>query len=384
MFGVLKRILFAMMLVAVLALVAGSIVGQPILLSYATSGSMAPTIDAGDGYLTVPVQVSGSIEEGDVIVFNPEEINGGELTVHRVVEKTEDGFVTKGDANSFTDQDDGEPPIKRPQVVAEAMQVNGNVVVAPELGTAVEGVQAAMMSVQRGVAIIFGVRPFAGIQGIAYLLFTVSLLWYGVAEWRSRRTKTLQRERSRSVGTDTRYIAAAFAGILVLSATAAMVGPTGTHQYGVVSAEFESESPNVIPQGQSAEQIYSVNNSGLIPTLAYFRPGSDHVEVEPQEVYVDGRSANKISVTLHAPQETGYYRYFVVEYRYLVLLPPSVIRSLFVIHPWAPIIAIDTVIAVAFYTLSVKLLGSDRIRTRSRKYKRSVTMRIRKLVNSLY
>jgi len=39
----------------VVALLAGQALGQPVLLSYVTSDSMAPTIDAGDGVVTARV-----------------------------------------------------------------------------------------------------------------------------------------------------------------------------------------------------------------------------------------------------------------------------------------------------------------------------------------
>jgi hypothetical protein len=57
-------------------------------------------------------------------------------------------------------------------------------------------------------------------------------------------------------------------------------------------------------------------------------------------------------VTVHAPDEIGYYRYRLVEYRYLAVLPTSVIRRLYTLHPWAQIFVIDLLLA------GVVLLGS--------------------------
>ncbi|MFB6159612.1 MAG: S26 family signal peptidase [Haloferacaceae archaeon] len=71
----------------VFSLVVGGLLGQPILLSYVTSGSMQPTLDPGDGFVAIPTAIAGPVDEGDVVVFRAEQVNDGDLTTHRVVEK---------------------------------------------------------------------------------------------------------------------------------------------------------------------------------------------------------------------------------------------------------------------------------------------------------
>lgn len=58
-------ILTIVAVIAVIALVVGQLTGQPVLLGYATSGSMAPTLETGDGFLAVPASLSGEVESGD-------------------------------------------------------------------------------------------------------------------------------------------------------------------------------------------------------------------------------------------------------------------------------------------------------------------------------
>src|SRR6056297_2525566 len=106
-------------------LVVGHVLGVPLGLGYVETGSMEPTIDAGDGFVAVPAAVAGPVDEGDVVVYDAQEIEGGGLTTHRVVEETDHGYVTRGDANPFTDQDGGEPHVTDGQIVAKAWQVNG-------------------------------------------------------------------------------------------------------------------------------------------------------------------------------------------------------------------------------------------------------------------
>lgn len=106
----------------VLALILGQVLGQPVVLGFVTSESISPTQSEDDSSAAIPSQVADPIEEGDVIVFEAEEIQGGGLTTHRVVDETDREYITKGDNNAFTDQDNNEPPVKRTQVVAKALQ----------------------------------------------------------------------------------------------------------------------------------------------------------------------------------------------------------------------------------------------------------------------
>jgi signal peptidase len=60
-------------LVAV-SLVASSILCQPILSSYVETGSTEPTLEPGDGFVAIPAELPGPINDGDVIVFEAEAI----------------------------------------------------------------------------------------------------------------------------------------------------------------------------------------------------------------------------------------------------------------------------------------------------------------------
>jgi signal peptidase len=305
--GRIKTVVGATLVLVVLALVVGQLLGQPVLLSYVTSGSMEPTIDTGDGFVAIPTAVAGPVEEGDVVVFKAEEVNGGRLTTHRVVRETDRGYITRGDANPFTDQANGEPPVKRTQVVSKALEVGGSVVVVPHLGTVAEGSRSVVAALQRQLAGLLGMRSLLGVQGLAYLLFALSIVAYTVDVIRDSGGKERQgRDRSRSTGTDARVLVGALALLVVLSATAAMVGPSGAQQYDVVSAEFESERPDVIETGTSKTSTVGIPNGGLVPVMVFLEPGSDSIGVEPRELRIDGRDQVNASVTLSAPRETGY------------------------------------------------------------------------------
>jgi signal peptidase len=351
--------------VALLALVVGQVLGQPILLSFVTSGSMEPTLQEGDGFVAIPTALAGDTEVGDVVVFEAEEIQGGGLTTHRIVEERAEGYVTRGDANPFTDQDSGEPLVREAEIVAVAWQPGGDVLVIPGLGTLVTAVQSILESIQRTLAQLLGTRALLGVQGIGYLLFGASVLLYLIAVWLDD-DKRRDRSRTRDSGVSSRQLMVALSLLVVAGATAAMVIPAGVQGFSLVSADFESDAPDVIPKGTNESYQYGVGNSGIVPTVVYLESGSDNMAVEPTRLSLPGRSTANATVTITAPPETGYYESYLVERRYLSVLPLSVIDRLYTVHPWLPILVIDLLIGVPFYLLGMWLLGTGRIRSRTR------------------
>ena len=375
----------AVAVVVVVSLVVGQIAGTPILLSFVETGSMEPTIDTGDGFVAIPAALTDEPEAGDVVVYRAEEIQGGGLTTHRVVGETDRGYITRGDANPFTDQDSDEPPVKDAQIVAEALQIGGTVVVVPELGTAVMATQEAFSTAQRTLAATLGTRSLLGTQGLAYLILALSIVFYlldlVVGGGRGR-----QRERSRrrdGDGRSTRLLLAGFAAVVVVSATAAMVVPAGTQEYGIVSAEFDSDRPTVIRQGETATLEYAVPNTGFVPVYVYLQPASDGVAVDPGRLRVAARGSETASLALTAPEETGYYRRYVQESRYLAVLPAGAVDALRTVHPWLPVVVIDALLAAAIYVPGRVFLDGGRLKVRTRT-SRSGNSTVRSVRNWLF
>lgn len=361
------NVLEVLVIIVVVALVVGQLIGTPVLIGYVETGSMAPTMAPGDGFVAIPSALAGSPVVGDVVTYRAEELDGGGLTTHRIVGQTDRGYVTQGDANPFTDQDGEEPPVKDAQIVAVALQVGGQTVVIPNLGTAVTAVKGAFAAIQRQLAGVTGMGSLLGSQGLAYLILGLSIALY-VVDLLLRAGPSRNRERTtgHDDGFDGALVVAGLALLVVIAATAAMVVPAGTQSVGVVSAEFESERPTVIPTGHSATLQYQIPNGGFVPVHVYVEPGSDGVAVDPSHQYVGGRSAETATVTVTAPDETGYYRYYVVEHRYLAVLPAPIIEVLYRVHPWAPTIVIDALLGGTILLIGLGALGGRRVRVRRR------------------
>ncbi|MGQ0805172.1 MAG: signal peptidase I [Actinomycetota bacterium] len=91
----------ALALVAVVVALLGGL--RPFVVR---SGSMAPAIDTGDVVVTRPVHPA-QVDHGDIVTFR-DPSRSETLVTHRVVHVRRDGdqysFVTKGDANTGTEQ----------------------------------------------------------------------------------------------------------------------------------------------------------------------------------------------------------------------------------------------------------------------------------------
>lgn len=378
----LGRVLTALVIVFLVTMLLGQLLGTPILLSYVETGSMAPTMEPGDGFIAVPTAVAGEIQEGDVIVFEATTLNGGGLTTHRVVGETEQGYITKGDANPTTDQDGNEPPVTEGQIKAKALQIGGSVVVIPNFGVLVTGIQGLLSGFQRTLATTLGTRQLLGTQGLAYLFLGIGILAYaGSVLFGSQTNRPRRRDTDRRTETiNVTIIIVALTVVLMLLLTATMVVPGGTQEFSFVSADTGSPDPSVIEAGSTANFTYLVPSTGFVPTIVYLEPQSAGITITPNQMYLQGNTEERAVIQLEAPEQTGTYNRYMAEYRYLAVLPQSTIQTLYEIHPWAPIIAIDVLLGTGFCALSYALVGSGmlRLRSRSRDVGLSWTERIRR------
>lgn len=70
------------------------------------TGSMEPTIRDGD-YIIIEKTEAAALKEGDIICFYSSDSDiSGRLNTHRIMEISENGgFITKGDANKYSDEE---------------------------------------------------------------------------------------------------------------------------------------------------------------------------------------------------------------------------------------------------------------------------------------
>lgn len=367
-------------ILVILALVAGQVLGQPILLSYVTSGSMAPTISEGDGFVAIPDQLAGNIGEGDVVVFYAQEIEGGGLTTHRVVGETPEGYITRGDGNPFTDQDGSEPPVTDDQVVAVAWQPGGNVVTIPALGTAILGIQGVALGIHTTVATALGFEGSGDAQEVGFLLFVSGLILllltvlHGLAQ-RTGIERGRSRSRSRQVLLDPRYVALFLVVIVVLPANVAMLVPSTTHSVQVEGVAFEETAQ----PGDEVDVRLTTTNEGFVTMLVMFDDPLDGTLAE-RRLEVAGGSAVSTSLSTAIPPPGEQRTVAVSERRYVMLLPPSLLASLHDINPLLALTAINVVLALSILALVVGGIGLRQQRVRETNREIPLAVRLKRLL----
>ena len=349
----------AIVVVIVFSLLLGGLLGQPIGVGYVETGSMVPTLEPQDGFIAIPTALTGDIETGDVVTFRARVLQGGGLTTHRIAGETDSGYLTHGDANPFLDQETGEPPVMRSQIVAVAFQVDNKVVVIPSFGILVTGTREIVSSIGSVVGLDGGPTEvgtvFVAMVAASYVLDEL----LGVPESR----RETERQQSRETGFDPRTLLAIGLSVVLVIATLSMVLPTGTSSIPFDSVGPE-ESRGGIVAGSSETITAELSNRGLTPLVAVLETPNG-APLSRETVVLGPRDTTTVDVTITAPNEPGAYEQRVIQYRYLGILPASTIFALHEIHPWVAIALIDVLLGVTLLGAGRVLLGQSRIRLRS-------------------
>ncbi|MFC7202662.1 signal peptidase I [Haloferax namakaokahaiae] len=361
-------VVVVLLLGAVVALLFGYALGQPVLFGYVETGSMSPTMEPGDGFVAVPSVLTDSPEAGDIVVFRAENLHGGGLTTHRVVRETPAGYITRGDANPFTDQDNVEPPVSESRIVAEALEVGGGVVVIPGLGGGVQALTGVFSGILGGFAALFGVDAAAGgafspmvLVGIGGGLIALSVALDVLGGSREPATRSRRRPNYLSAG----FVLFVLVLLVTVPATASMVFGSGTTSLDIVSSQSPNESPLVVGAGETTTVEYRLTNRGFVPTMVLVESTHPDVSFGQSVFLISGQANATTTLTIRAPEETGAYTREISEQRYVPLLPQSVITALHDVHPYVAIAAIDAVLVLGALVLGVFTLGMTPIRMRS-------------------
>jgi signal peptidase len=319
-------VVMAMVVILVIPAIIALISGTPVGLSYVTSGSMAPTIEAGEGFIAIPDEVAGPPSVGDVIVYDAEGLNDGGYVTHRIVSRTEEGYITAGDANPFTDQDAGEPMVQRGQVVAIVVTLGGLDILS--------GVLPGALSLT-GTSVLSGLFW----AGVGLIGLGAALSWVG----EDRRSRSPDRRAVLSSGGIILILTAVVIGALTLS-MAVGTGPTG---FQAVSATGPTEAPVAIPAGESGTVEYTVQNRGVVPMTVLLTPTSPEMSIPSGIITVPPRGEGTVRIEATAPTDGGPFLW-----------------TLFTLSPWLPIVVIDIMVMLGLVMLLLAIFGRGPLRIR--------------------
>ncbi|WP_308637218.1 signal peptidase I [Paenibacillus silvisoli] len=137
------RLLFNIVLVAIvlctlIASVGAAVTKKPVLLTIIQSDSMVPVWQRGDMVIIENMSKQSEVRPGDIVFFKTKDDNLSSKgwIAHRIISGDPTaGYITKGDANEFTDQVTNQiGPIQREWIAGRAVTMNGKALVIPKIG----------------------------------------------------------------------------------------------------------------------------------------------------------------------------------------------------------------------------------------------------------
>lgn len=117
-------------IIALLLLTVGFVI-SPYSLATVDSDSMEPEIKSVSDIIIIDTS-NQNPEVGQVITYHSSNID--RPVTHRVVDTTENGYITKGDNNILTDQETGEPPVRNSNIQGTVVEFSSEVLIIPKLG----------------------------------------------------------------------------------------------------------------------------------------------------------------------------------------------------------------------------------------------------------
>lgn len=301
----IKRIALVLTIFAAVAL---TVPASPIHVSYVYSDSMEPTLDVNDGY----VVVDAPVEVGDVAVYRSEDRD--EYVTHRIVDRTDEGFVTKGDNNQATDQATGHPYVQRDDVVGRVLTLGGKPLTIPKLG-----VFLAALGENR--------LPAAAVGA----LLVVASLLSDSGDGGDRPERSVLRL---SDVTHPLLVVGLLAAVGVLLTTAV------THDITYVAIEGGGPGADTLAVGEPAteEVLLSLPQQSFIYRM---------VDTQGMQIAEHERNESAIAATLRVPpQKTpGPHEASLTVYRYPAVLPRDIVRTL---HSTSPVLAVSTTVGTLF------------------------------------
>ncbi len=354
------RLGLVVVVLSVITVVLGELTGHPLFLGYVQTPSMDPVIAPGDGFVALSPLVTPPPGQGDLIVFESQ-TQEVDLTVHRIVGETEEGFITRGDNSTFTDQDAGEPPVSTQRIVGQPLVLGDNPVTIPGYGPFVVGVQNGLQSLIEQVGL--GRYPGARIA-VALLLVGLAMVAGGTAyDLLASEGRSVARSTGRSA-IDSRLLLLALLILIAVPVVTFMTLPSETNQVTIMSSETAS-GPGVFPPGTQQTVEFEVTNTQYVPKVIVVGAPGDGASVSEPVLTVGHGERATTNYTVSVPPDAGRYIRFRSQHHYPHLLPLGVILWLHGVSPTLATLVLMGVVLLPVAVLFWLLVGFRPIHLRS-------------------
>lgn len=344
--------------------VLSQVFGFPSPIAFVATDSMEPAMNPGEGFVGIPAPLAGEISEGDVVTYRAQTIQDGGLTTHRIEDRRENGYITKGDANAVTDQANGEPIVTDAQIELVALQLDGQVVTIPGVGSAAQASSTLLSNVATVIGL--GGTPSANV-GLTIGLVGILVVGVGLAvDWiAGGNSRTPSRQTNRRETIDSRLILVVILLALSLPVTAVMAIPSGSEELTVLSTAFEpSGGPLQIEAGGRSQIQSTIENSQPFPIVVILQPQTDGIRYSQQMLRVPPGETAETQVTISAPEEVGSHVRVRSEHHYIHVLPATGIRALHDVHPFVAVASVNSVILIPVAVLFYLFFGFRQITIR--------------------
>lgn len=351
-----KKTYIGILFILLIALAGVSqLAGQPAIL-FVETGSMSPTIETNDGFIAIPKVIADNPEPDDIVVFEAQEIGGGGITTHRVVDVTDDGrYVTKGDNNPFTDQSGDEPLVTESQIKSVVPQPLGSPIIIPNLGLVIQKISS--------------VGDIVGVNGVTPILaITIGIIILIYSLFKDPDDDTVRSRSKRRVKNNPIIFVITITLLLLIPFNASMLISSGIYEYEILSSESPVQgNPNIVPPDTKTNVTYTMINNGYTPFVIYLESDSPGVEITENVHYVNPNSKKDTTIYITSPEDLGRSVKYIDTSWYIPVLPPFMINYL---HKIQPILAYSFLnIALGGFTtlISFILIGRNNVKLRTRK-----------------
>jgi signal peptidase len=310
-------ILTLLAVVFLLTSVMGFILDRPVLISYVTSDSMTPTLNKGDLFLINPFSKG---KTGDIIVFK---ING-HWTVHRIYAETSEGYITKGDNNVATDQQDNRnSAVKKEDVVGTVVTIFNKPVKIPYVGIYIQEFSKSTKNLYIAVIVI--------------VLGSI-LLTGGKERVRKKRSKRVIKLKYKTLYT---IVSAITIAIILIS----IVATWGTIGFNYASTLAGGQKEGWYLPNTEFDRPIILKNRAFYPMYYILSPKGDRITLDKTDFILMRNGKESVDVHVKVPADTKIYYEQIDVYTYPPLLPVDIIKKLWNLNPYLPLVTFSLEIA---------------------------------------